>query len=574
MPMRCIGALGLWLTLAGCARESSFPAICSNGAGGDAEEGGAPLCPPPSVSLRWAAQIVPPNAQGANKLAQNLTQQDVLPLVFGAGGDVGMATLRFTPPALLNGTLQDSSNVPVPRARVTITLPSLIPGQSPAAVTATTDAQGAFLMPVPVAQNPKEQPHRVWITFDDPGQAARRPPLSRSASIAASTDLQLKLPPESGYSTVNGRVLDQTGAGVAGMRVQVVDSHGDILSSTALTNEGKVNEAAGSFRLTLDPQLSEDPRLWLVAQSAQQGAGLPVLVRPLVRPVAPADLIADLRLPAMMPPAPYRLQVQGAGPSGTQLALAGARVQADVRLTDSLLGEQQALYITSGETDRQGLVVLQLVPWPQGQYQFHVTSPAGSPLASDTLRRVIGAERAVPALQLGLRPLLTGQLVSTSGPVAGVQVVARSIAQPDLVLQPMGQDVPLLNPQPETPQPQTQTDESGHFALRLDPGDYDLEVVPPAGTQVRYSVDNLRVASDMALGPVQLPRPTLGQVRVLGPEGYEVSRATVRVFQLPEQPPKPGTCVLNLPCSLAAKLRAELSTDSKGVARFVLPDAQ
>lgn len=550
----------LLLSLAGCAAESPLPSACDEGA----------ACPSPSSLLSWAGQLTPSTPQ-AGSTGQNLAPQEVIPLTFSSDG---LSVLRLRSAAVLRGEVQDAAGLPVARARLTVTLPSGISGQSPIAVTATSDANGAFSLSVPTAQDPRSQPHQLWLSFDDPAQAARRPPLARSLVISNSMDLQLRLQPEATLSTVRGRVLDQTGKGLAGLRVQVVTAAGDILSSTAQSSDGMA-DALGSYRVLFDPQLTAEERLFLVAQPGQPGQG-PILLQLLQRPSKPEDLQVDLQQPVLQTPQAYKLLVQGNGPSGVQLHVAGARVQALTQIGVLGAGLTSALYVTSGETDRDGVVALRLLPAPPASgtlaYQLTVTSPVDSPLSSAVLVRQVGPlpELSLAPVQLLPRPQVRGRIVAVDGaPVAGAQVVAKAIFRSPPVSMPPSR--PTLSAAPDSPLPQTPTDAEGRFSLRLDPGDYDLDIVPEPGTAPRYSLDNQRVQSDLDAGNIRLPRPTLGQVKVLGPEGYPVLRVNLRIFQLPSS--QPGTqCVQGKPCSQAARLRAELSTDSKGMAKFLLPD--
>ena len=120
---------------------------------------------------------------------------------------------------------------------------------------------------------------------------------------------------------------------------------------------------------------------------------------------------------------------------------------------------------------------------------------------------------------------------------------------------------------------QNLTGADGHFALRLDQGDYDLDVIPAPDAQPRFTLANQRVLTDdIELGVVRLGPPTLGRVEVLGPDGLPVSGATLRVFQSPDTTPRVGfACAELLPCSRQASLRAEVTTDSRGRALFLLP---
>ncbi len=59
----------------------------------------------------------------------------------------------------------------------------------------------------------------------------------------------------------------------------------------------------------------------------------------------------------------------------------------------------------------------------------------------------------------------------------------------------------------------------------------------------------------------------------MGPDGYPVNGALLRIFQLADLTPRPGvSCDGVQPCSHAARLRAEITTDDQGRAQFVLPE--
>ena len=128
---------------------------------------------------------------------------------------------------------------------------------------------------------------------------------------------------------------------------------------------------------------------------------------------------------------------------------------------------------------------------------------------------------------------------------------------------------------PDLTLPQTTTDSDGRFVLRLDPGDYDLDMIPVLGTGPRTSLDNQRIRDvDVDLGEVRLPRLALAKVLVVGPSLAPAPQVKVRVLELPDTSPRYGlACTLDLPCSKVAKVRAEAFTDSKGRVQFLLPDS-
>ena len=323
--------------------DAPFPSACSD-----------TICPGPSPLLTFAAQLIPGTPQAGSPIGQNLALTEVLPLVFASSN--GQAELRMRNPAVVKGTVEDAAGAPVPRARVTISLPSLIPGQSPTTQSATTDVRGEFSLAVPAAQDASKQTHRIWVSFDDPAQAREHPPLARAQQISNDVDLQLRLQQEATLSIVRGRVLDAQLRALPGARVQVQTASGDILSSTDISDE------AGGYRLLLDQTLTTEDQVFLVAQPPQGGQA-PVLLRRLKRPNGPADLVdINLQQPAYLPPQMVKLQLRGTGPSGP-LDAVGARVQAQVQLGDDGALDVMGLgiYNASGDTDKDGAVTLPLL---------------------------------------------------------------------------------------------------------------------------------------------------------------------------------------------------------------------
>jgi hypothetical protein len=217
-------------------------------------------------------------------------------------------------------------------------------------------------------------------------------------------------------------------------------------------------------------------------------------------------------------------------------------------------------------------VSLPLVPATTNNLDYTVTvqSPAGSALASGVLPLQVSKEEGFTTLSLPLRTQLSGKLVGQDGaPVAGAQVAARDISQRDQTYTLVGRAYL------EAVTPQTVTGPDGRFALRLDQGDYDLDIIPEPGSAPRFTLTNQRVLTDdIELGIVRLPGPTLARVQVLGPDGAAVPGAILRVFQAPDMTPRVGfACAELLPCSRQASLRAEITTDGRGRAQFLLPDA-
>lgn len=550
-------ALGPWGCAAGVA-----PLVCTDEA----------PCPPPSSDVSWAAQLVPVGATHATvDTATVLTAQELPDVSFSAAG---ISRLRFAAPVLVRGVITDTDGARVRQARVTAQVPSGIPGQSGYSFDSLTDDLGAYTLRLPVPSRPQSQPYNFWIKFDDATLAAKYPPRSLTAVVSRSMEVSATLRGARDLFTVRGRVVDASGAGVGGMRMQVLDGRRAIVSTSTQTSDtAGAGGPVGSFQLLVDPALPSDGALHVVAWPGGEKSALPQLWQDLTQPLLPGgEQPLLLRVPAAARPVPFQLIVRGTGTSGATLPVAAARVQAQVYLSDEAmkLAGQKAIYIASGDSDHDGLVNLQLVPAPAGEmlsYTVTVTSPAQSSFASAPFVVAVGSQGGrLSPVTLPLRAQVSGRVVGADGQaMAGAQVVARSLQSDGLGVTLLGSVVV------EKMMPETTTDGAGRFAMRLDQGDYALDLVPPSGTGARWSVDHQQVLNtDVDLGTLRLPRPGLGQLIVVGPDDYPVPGVNVRIFSMPTGSAPIG-CTGLQPCGLIAPLRAEVYTDKQGRAQVLLP---
>jgi hypothetical protein len=556
-------------TSAGCSDDAySTPIACA----------GNVVCPPPSPSISWAVQLWPDasNRDISADPHRQLTPQESAQLAFDPAGT---AQLFFRAPAVITGTVSDSDGQPLTRARVVARLQSAITGQSPYSFdTLTADRpSGMFSLRVPVPQQPSEQPYRFWVGFDDAPQAGIYPPRWQERVVNADSDIPLRLRPATELATIYGHIFSPLGEGVGGMTVQVLDADNQIVSSTSVSASDK---GQGSYRVLVDPTLPADPRanLKIVVRPGPQAITQLTLEATLPLPRVGTETKADFAVPSQRKTALFQLPIRGAGPSGANMPVVGARVQAQVALEDAAtikLGHR-AIYTATADTDSQGMAKLTLVPAPtlgsNLTYKVTVQSPARSPFASLQSELQVGpSDGLLSTIAPPLRAQVSGRLLNANGEaVANAQVIAQPIPSSGPPRSPVDAMVADSN----TPT-QTTTDAEGRFALRLDGGDYDLDFVPISGTAPRASLDNRRVSTtNQDLGDLKLPRPTLGKFMVNGPTGSPAAQAKVRIFQQPDTSPRFGfACVQNLPCSRAAKLRAEGFTDSKGRMQLLLPES-
>lgn len=569
-PLLALPVLGL--LFAGCGPDGSgTPVACT----------GDQVCPPPSSMIGWAAQLWPSSSDGSSQ-QDPLAPQEVEQLLFDAKGS---AALRYRTPALSHGTVTTAETLPTAlvRARVLALLPTVIPGQNALSFnTLTTDKPaGQWSLRLPVPEHPIAQPYRFWVGFDDAALASLYPPVWRDQAIAGDLDVALSMRAASGLAVVSGRITNVLGYGVGGLTVQVLDSSNQIVSSTAVsaTGLGEADPLAGNYQLVVDPTLAGDSQaaLRVVVRPGTVNSVLPNLEVTLPAPHAGAVARVDFAFPSQRTPVTFQLPVRGVGPSGTTMAVVGAHVQAQVQLQDQTTQKLgvRATYTVTVDTDAQGIAKLTLVPANSGGanliYKVAVVSPTITPFASLQQDVQVGPnEGLLAALALPLRAQLLGRLLDATGqPVPGAQVVAQQIASVSSSPSPFG------GMTTDVAGPQTTTDQDGRFALRVDAGDYDLDLVPEPGTQPRSSLDNQRIGTtDVDVGEVRLPRITLGQLVITRASGAPVAQTKVRVFQLPDTTPRFGlACLPSLPCSRVAKLRAEAFTDHNGLVQFLLPDS-
>jgi hypothetical protein len=563
-----LAILPLLSVMAGCGEEpAAVPIACS----------GDNVCPPARNSSSWAVELWPTDT--GDKVGADphwlLTPQEGQSLTFDG---TGSAMLRFRSASLVSGLVLTADNRALVRARVQATLPSAIPGQNDYRFDTQTAEKvaGTYSLRIPTPAHPTEQLYRFWVGFDDATQASLYPPLWLEHPVTGDLDLPIQLRPASQLAVLSGRIVNPLGEGVGGMSVQVYDEDNQLVSSSALSLTA-VGTTGGTYRAVVDPALAKNPRanLRVVVRPGPTTPGLPSLEAVLPPPPVGTEKLQNFVLPSQRTPVQFMLPVRGLGPSGATQEVVGARVVAQVHLEDATtpLGVRVS-YTAQADTDAQGIAKLMLVPAPSGgnnlTYRITVVSPPRTPCASLVREIQVGPSAGLlAAVTLPTRPRLIGRLLSATGePVSGGAVVAQPIVKTTVSPSP-------LDSIPEPTLPQTTTDSDGRFVLRLDPGDYDLDMIPVLGTGPRTSLDNQRIFdADIDLGEVRLPRLALAKVTVVGPTALPAPQVKVRVLELPDTSPRFGlACTADLPCSRVAKVRAEAFTDSKGRVQFLLPDS-
>lgn len=549
---------GCALGLAACA-GSVANSTGTTGGGGNGCSSTA-CVPPVAVPLNgWFVEIDPPSGSGAG-----LTE-------IGAG-DVNFANEPVTLPAdaleMVTTTFIAPANSPAPAsavpasAGVMLAVPSTIPGHAPLTFqgTASMDSSATIgtitgSIPVPMSMLMLSKQGMLTLTPLPPADR-QNPPYSFSVTVAP--NLPETLP--AGNVTVTGQIQSAVGKPLADSLVARAFQGGNQVSTAPLTDT-----TDGSFKIilgTVDPtgpitvqfspvdQNSADP--WFTSSPQMLGSNA-----------------TSLNLGAIMLPAyittPNLFNVRVFGADGVT-PVSGALVQAEAALgaaTNAQGTIGNADFIRTATTNSQGLVALSLLPGTgvqQLDYDIAINPPASSPYGMTCLSvaTVMSATSvntpSAPTLAtatLPPRPVLSGTVIDSAGfGVANVTITATSIASP---ASDCGGTIEASA--------STSSSASGQFSLPLDPGTYQLDYDPPAGSSApRLTEPSFTIAATMT-HDVVLPRGGLVEGTVVS-GGAPVPTAVVRLFE--------QNCSDATTCA-APWLRGQAVTDMNGAFRVVVP---
>jgi hypothetical protein len=500
------------------------------------------MAPPPSLTLAATFTPDPSSTEVAQELAE---------LKFD---DNGSAIVTLDEPATIGGKIVGQQNAPVP-AQVLVSRASLVQGNPPVIVQTTTDSMGQFGIGVPKSAGPY-----TLTVLPRPPADKLYAPQTWSVDLSKAGNMTLCLGsgcPAARSLSLSGQIADPFGYGLAGARVSATDDNGAARSSIATTGDD------GKFTLYLSPDVQMTDHIRIVA-APDVSSNLPTLFRAMTAG-DPTDL--EMRMPALPSAQAFSLPISGKSTSGTDMGIVGARVDFAADLGQDMAGTH-ALYSTSAVTDEHGLATVQLIPGTtdtnQG-YAVTVTPPANSIFERTQFALVpVGPAPkglgVLGQLELGLRPQLQGHLVGPDGvPVKGASISA----QPSVAAANLGKQNAA-----DLSAPMTITGSDGAFAVRVDPGVYDVELVPPPSDALaRWSIDNRGVDTDVDLSVVPLPRAVMTLLRVLSHDGTPLQGVEVRVFAVAYD----SSCPANMPCALPPRLRGDGVTAYDGTTPLLLP---
>lgn len=592
-------ALGATACLSDTAPQDELPpmceitADCDHAAGEVCDEGVCWGDPPEQVA--FGAVLLPPEGR------IDLVPTEIPSLSITRDGTI--EDLAFADTVTLSGrvvlAVDRGSSV---AAQIKVRRPSALPGgpdytRSVLAAESANTGELGFSVALPRLQ-PGDAPYEITVVPDD-GTLAEAYPNGIPADVApparllfAGTEdereVEWVLGDESQLKLVTGRVVNATGIeGEPDLRVVALgrwSENGPLerASSIATTDE------EGFFSIWIPLGMGETYDIW--ARPAVNAKAPSLRLRNVAIPDPTEDVpivIDDLYMPAYPTTVPYVLPVKGPDSAGGNTGVAGAEVKVWTVLIGTPDGKPldglTAVYTTSGVTDPDGNVELQLIPGgPTERMYFATVAPLpDSPHAAVWAEPVaVGAPGAgstgnvlVPLI-LDFRVALRGTVVSAAGDSVANATIATTAAprfRREL-------DTELLAELDTYRFPTGATDEHGQFLLWLDPrmlgaeAVYDLDITPPMGSGApRWSVVGVAVAdhADAQAGElptIELPAASYARGLVTG-GGAAVAGAQLKVYEIAgTEPCEDGTC------QVPARLRSVTASREDGEVIAVLPD--
>jgi hypothetical protein len=512
---------------------------------------GPPVAVAPNIAA-WAIEIAPPPRSGAQ-----LTE-----LPYGSATPVITAGAEFELTVPFRGSASVGANLPTSASAI-VTVPSRIPGRpdlafqgrlelgTTNAMTGLTNATARVNLPDAL----RGQMGTVSLVPLPPSDE-KTPPYTFPVPIpmVGMPFAILDLPTNA--RTLRGLVRDSLDNPKTLFTARAFQN--GVLVSTTPTTAATATNPAGNFVLLLPGDTPGDGiTLELVPMS---GTSDPWVTYSGLSLTQQNTDLGAISLPAALTTTPFQATVHGGNAGGTPVPGATVRAHTTLPGGDTRVS---ATFAREGVSDAGGTVNMSLMPGTTNNprpYTVSVVPPAGSIWATQCFDNVpaqwSGGAPVTLLLDVTLprRAVITGNVMSASGgPVGSVAVTAIA----------MGAMPPLPNCLVGPAITSATTDAMGSFTLPLDPGTYQLEYDPPAGSPFPRIIESLEVTPAEANRTilVRLPAPVLVEGDVLKAPGIPLPNAIVRLFE------RRINCRPTDPC--APWLRATTQTDANGHFRAI-----
>lgn len=490
------------------------------------------VCLPLSSGIHSFGLELKPPAESTLSFAPRLAQHEVAPLDLDLQG--GKVAVALPEAVLLRGSVMVVAESPAPLgATVTLSRRSSIPGRPKVMLSRTVQASGFLLRPNPDEVDPafeailsRDATYTIRALPDSPFDESFHP-LVQESRFESDDSLWLMFGDPEASIYVAGAWVDALGEGIAGARVKAVDEAGGLfISSTGITQEDgsfhlRLPRGVRRYRMTFGPgpdgpgipEISSEGVL-IGTQAEEQGS--------LNSFDNPEDL-GSFQSPAYPTPQRFLFNLAGRSSNGEDVVIPDATVTFSTQIGHP--AGLSGVFAASAISDGSGVVAVDLVPGTTVDnrlYDVLIIPPASSEFAVEALSGesgiAVGAVGgAAPPITLSRRVAYAGQVLSAGlHPAIDLLIQARRLDGPDGIRGSLRTGT---------------TKEEGRFSLKLDPGLYAVELIPPTGLPLPRWVlpDGLLVdASSSTLietSGLVLPSAEVLEIRV----GVTADQATVFV---------------------------------------------
>lgn len=517
-------------------------------------------CSPPQcaadTTLALVAEVLP--LASDPRVNQELTSIDIDP-------NSGTFTLALDPVVTLTGLVSVGGALGGPLAgTVVATRPSRISGRPDVVYSATVDpVSGGYKLLV--SRNQAGEQYVVRLAPSDPTLV---PPTQRTMAALTDHEVDFALPDPLTLPQLHGTVVDSLQQPLAGVQLQATDpTSGQVLSTTV------TSDVTGAFSLRL--VASPPGTVQLTATPASASSMLPTLTQLVdtskLSPTTGA-LTVNLAMPALPATVRVNYAIQGASSSGAVTPVPGAVCVFTAPVGDTQTAAQggsgtQATYTAMATAASDGSVAVDLIPSATSYRSYTVTI---SPDASSNFQPLTTNINVGPAsgwgapISLLLRPQLSGRVVDTNGQAIPSLTVLPALAT-------LGETVGAQVYAALTAPTAISADDDGRFAVRLNPGTWDIGIIPAAATMLpRVWFDKLNVSGgDVTLAnPIVIPMGVVVHGNVVDATGMPVSDADVRIYTVTTA--NAGCDNTDLNCLAPARLSAEGTSSDLGQVSIVL----
>lgn len=451
----------------------------------------------------------------------------------------------------------------------------------------TDPRTGAFQLVLPRVQ-PGEPDYSLTIVPDgrdggDKSLAQLVPPLHTTLRLDKSeTGRTLDLGGTQTPLVLSGTIVDDKDNPATDYRVVALGRWETGAPLTEVSTVDFINQLDNSFSIRISEGVVGS--IDIVAQPTNDT--LQPTLRRTVSPAAAMFAPSELRQPPLDAPIEVTIDVRGTAPAGDVDGVVGAHVT----VRGKLPGDTEASFVTTNDTDEDGLVTLRL---PGGalasSYRVSVV-PAPNSNVGTVFDRLLDPGGHTQ-LKLPDRLAIVGTVLDAFGtPLKDVQVTA----SPSLRFQWS------LDPDPQAfasgiPAASVVTSGSGEFVVFVDPflaagdvteenfvwGYYDLSFVPSPTTNApvftRFDVEIPRDPglTQLALGSMPLPDAAHIHGRIVSPSLDTVEDAEIKLFRVEDPSAITQFCLVltNAPpsCPVPALQLGRGISDGDGIARLTLP---